>query len=474
MPDEALPFSPSPDPTPEEAVETSAPLDRWGWLEIFVLVQLMWGVLLFIPGSQAYRTYIRAFPYVTSLIALVVCARSTGTEALVPGSRWLLAAGMLLMANLLHEETQMRAGLAQIVFQASIAAPMFWAARIGQGDVRLRRVVWLILLSSFASAALGILQVYYPTTFLPPTFSAQALALNPDFVSALSYVGPNGDLIVRPPGLSDLPGGAAMAGMTASVLGVAFAFQAGQRQLVRWMYLSAAVIGMTVLYLTQVRSLWLMAVAAMLAFAAMRLRQGRIIQGAWIAIIVAALVFGSFAWATMVGGETVYERFFGIYDTGLVRTFRENRGLFLNYTFSELLYEFPLGAGLGRWGMMQMYFGDPAAWRFQPIYVEVQFTGWLLDGGVLMWLFYGGALLVAMVYSYRQATVAGGAVRDLATMVFCIQLVIVGLCFTGPVFNTQLGIEFWLVTAVLFGAGRLAEEESDSDAEPTDEFALPD
>jgi hypothetical protein len=471
MPDESLPSSPLPYVASEEAVETGAALDRWGWLEIFVLVQLMWGVLLFIPGSQAYRTYIRAFPYITSLIALVVCARSTGTDTLVPGSRWLLAAGMLLIANLLHEETQMRAGFAQIVFQASIAAPTFWAARMGQGEARLRRVVWLILVSSFASAGIGVLQVYYPARFLPPAFSALALSFNPEFVNALSYVGPGGELIVRPPGLSDLPGGAAIAGMTAAVLGVAFAFHAGQRQVVRWVYLGVAGVGMTALYLTQVRSLFLMAVVAMLAFAAMRLRQGRLVQGTWIAIVVAALVGASFAWATMLGGETVYERFSEIFDTGLVRTYQDNRGLFLTYTFTELLNEFPLGAGLGRWGMMVAYFGDQAAWQYQPIHVEIQPTGWLLDGGVLMWLFYGGALFAAMRYSYQLATAAESSLRDLAAMVFCVQLVIVGLCFTGPVFNTQLGIEFWLVTAVLYGAGRVAVEEAD--IEQTDEFMPP-
>ena len=36
----------------------------------FVLVQVLWGVLLFVPGSQAYRIYIRGFPFVASLIAL--------------------------------------------------------------------------------------------------------------------------------------------------------------------------------------------------------------------------------------------------------------------------------------------------------------------------------------------------------------------------------------------------------------------
>jgi hypothetical protein len=465
MPDEPHPPSPFPYLDQDEPVETGSASDRWGWLELFVLVQVLWGILLFVPGSQAYRFYIRAFPYVVSLVALVVRARSTGTEARVPGSRWLMAAGMLLVANLIHEATQMRAGLAQIVLQATIAAPAFWAARMGHGEIRLRRVVWLMLAGSFASAGLGILQVYYPSQFLPPEFSSLALSLNPEFVNALSYVGPSGELIVRPPGLSDLPGGASMAGMMTAVLAIAFAFQFGQRPLARAIYLGAATVGMTVLYVTQVRSLSLMAVVAMLAFVGMRLRQGRLLQGAWMTIIVAALAFGSFVWAVALGGDVVYQRFSEIFSTGIVQTYREHRGLFLTYTLSELIYEFPLGAGVGRWGMIYAYFGDPTIWQYQPIYVEIQPTGWLLDGGVLMWLFYGGAIAAAMRFSYRLAGASEGALRDLATMVFCVQLMIAGLCFTGPVFNTQVGLQFWLVTAVLYGAGRPLIEEPDADPE---------
>jgi hypothetical protein len=32
-----------------------------------------------------------------------------------------------------------------------------------------------------------------------------------------------------------------------------------------------------------------------------------------------------------------------------------------------------------------------------------------------------------------------------------------GLCFTGPVFNTQIGIMFWLATAILYGCHRTIE-----------------
>jgi len=86
--------------------------DPWGWLELFVLSQVFWGVLLFVPGSQAFRIYVRAFPYVVSLVALVSCARSSGTDTAVPGARWIIAAMLLLVANLVHDETWFMAGVA--------------------------------------------------------------------------------------------------------------------------------------------------------------------------------------------------------------------------------------------------------------------------------------------------------------------------------------------------------------------------
>ena len=66
----------------EESVHegTAAPHVPWGWLELFVLAQVLWGVLLFVPGSQGYRFYIRAFPFVSSLVALALCMRSAGAE----------------------------------------------------------------------------------------------------------------------------------------------------------------------------------------------------------------------------------------------------------------------------------------------------------------------------------------------------------------------------------------------------------
>src|SRR5688572_8986648 len=70
---------------------TGVPHVPWGWLELFVVVQVLWGVLLFVPGSQGYRFYIRPFPFVSSLVALAACIRSAGADSGAPGARWILA-----------------------------------------------------------------------------------------------------------------------------------------------------------------------------------------------------------------------------------------------------------------------------------------------------------------------------------------------------------------------------------------------
>ena len=123
-----------------------------------------------------------------------------------------------------------QAGLAQIVFQISIAAPMFWVARMVRSPERLARLLWIIFAASFVSAARRCPAGLLPRWFLPPEFSALARSLNPAIVDALSYVGPDGRSIIRPPGLSDLPGGAAVAGLTTVVLGIAYISHEGNSQ----------------------------------------------------------------------------------------------------------------------------------------------------------------------------------------------------------------------------------------------------
>ena len=303
---------------------------------------------------------------------------------------------------------------------------------------------------------MGLLQVYYPQTFMPPEFSRLALRMNADIVGALTYIGADGREIVRPPGLSDIPGGAAVSATITALLGFAFATRARRHYQRRLLFLAASVIGLTVVYLTQVRSMLVMICLCMLAAGAVRLRTGRVAHTAWIVGSATALVIASFTWAVAVGGESVVERFQSILDVGVVQSYQENRGIFLTYTLQELIYEYPFGAGIGRWGMMSAYFGEPRTGSFPRFGRRFSSQDGCMTAASCCGPSTPARLHPPRYHTYRIAGLSEAHLSDLATMVLSVQVLIIGLCFTGPVFNTQTGIVFWLLSASVFGAHRTA------------------
>ncbi|MDQ3804560.1 MAG: hypothetical protein M3416_12095 [Acidobacteriota bacterium] len=420
----------------------------------FILVQFLWGALMFLPGAQSFRMYVRALPYLSSLALFAFYYGGRKRYQLPAAGKLVTLTLLLLIVNLAHPETQLPPGVAHCAFQLSIVAPVFWAGKGVRSPQLLNKLLLIIFAANSLNALVGLLQVYFPQHFMPPEFSALAESLTSGHVEALTYEGASGQKIIRPPGLSDLPGGAAVAGMTAGIMGVAFYLRREWRLRARLLCLAMAGVGMVTLYLTQVRAFFLMMVFALAALCAVVVRRGQRWEGLQIALISLCLIVGSFTWALAIGGDAVSGRFVSIADEGLISSVRTNRGHFAEYTLNHLLYEYPLGAGLGRWGMMAVYFADPHALDApEPIHVEIQMTGWLLDGGVLMWLFYGAALAAALRYAYRQSvSAADRETLQAARIVFCFLLIIAGVSFAGPAFNTQLGIQFWFLFAALHGA----------------------
>lgn len=425
--------------------------DRVPWLEVFVVVQFLWGALLFLPGAQGYRPLVRALPYASSIGLLAWYLPAVRPGRYPPATRWLLAVLGLLALNLLHSTSQPYAGIAQWTFQLTITAPLFWAWK-ATGTVRqAERVLFLAFVLNCASAGLGILQVYFPDRFMPAQFSSLGLQMNDQYVDSQTYEGRDGRIITRPPGLSDMPGGAAVAGGLTALLGLGFSLRA--RTAVGLLAtLTSVAVGFAVVYLTQVRSVLLMVICAAAVLCATTFRQKRLGAAAWVAAMGSAAVIASFYWASSVGGESVEQRFLTVTEQGAVQTYQEHRGHFVAYTVGELLDEFPLGAGVGRWGMMNMYFGDASNLKAAPIYVEIQMTGWLLDGGLPMWLLYGGAIVSSLLAAFRATGSRQSDVAHLALLTLVLQVLIVGMAMAGPVFNTQLGLMFWAVGSVLHGA----------------------
>ncbi|MFZ1105362.1 MAG: hypothetical protein WAN86_21335, partial [Hyphomicrobiaceae bacterium] len=94
----------------------------------------------------------------------------------------------------------------------------------------------------------------------------------------------------------------------------------------------------------------------------------------------------SFIGALALGGETILARFSTIFDENPGDLYYDSRGNQVLHAFVGLLLEYPLGAGLGRWGMMYSYFGDPNNVLAPPIWAEIQWPAWIIDGGLIMLL----------------------------------------------------------------------------------------
>jgi len=121
----------------------------------------------------------------------------------------------------------------------------------------------------------------------------------------------------------------------------------------------------------------------------------------------------------------------------------------LDYTLSELLYQFPFGAGLGRWGMAAGYFGTsnvPGLWA------EIQITGWMIDGGVIMIALYGGAIAVTALSQFRLTGLTNHPrLAACAAVVFAANLGTAAMVISFTPFVAQIGIQYWFLAGALHG-----------------------
>jgi hypothetical protein len=439
---------------------------RWGLVEWFMLAQWLTSIALMLPGSQAARFAIRALPYAGNAAFLLVYCQKPPSWKRFPGTHYLIIVSTLLAAEMFHPQTSLIPGLAQLVFCSSIAASAFWGGKAIRDKQRLDRLLYMTFFFSATGAVVGFFQAKYGI-LMPAQFSSVALAMDAQKVQELTYAGANGQAIIRPPGLSDMPAGACGSAMYAIVLGIALALGSGSFRLKSAAYLAIVLVATVTLYLTQVRVMFVGAVAGvvLIAWAAARQKRvyGMIIIGAGAAVLTAA-----FLYAVAIGGAPVFDRFATLVAGNPADTYQSNRGHFVTHTIDDLLPVYPLGAGLGRWGMMRTY-TEPYADDADPpaIWAEIQMTGWLLDGGFPMWILYGAAILSSLAYAYQTAkTHRDPDIRYLAGIVLALNAVTVLMAWDAPVFNSGLGAEFWKWSSALAGvresagAARTSGEEA--------------
>ena len=441
-------------PTPVLEVEANSA--SGGLLVVFGAMHIVFQLLLLAPGIAATRVVVRVAAFGMGLV-LVLLIRRKG-ELRVPLRPCALCILGILGLEMFHPEGGgLLASFAEVGLTLAVMAPIFWLPRIAVSARSFQRLITLLWLFYTASAAVGVLQVMYPGRF-QPGLSALVTGMGHGTVSSLQIKLASGERVFRPMGLTDVPGGAAYGGLFAVVMGIGMLLQRKPPFFGgRIVALGSMIVGTMCLYLCQVRSALVMTGVCVATLVTLLVISGRVTRLVGLLAAGGAVVQGAFILAVSLGGRAVTDRLNTLVQADAGTVYYKNRGRFLEATINTYLPRFPLGAGLGRWGMVNHYFGEAAG----SLYVEIQWTGWLFDGGVPLILTYVAALLIT---TWACAMVAlgrvGGSVDSLSVWGAVLVAYNVGtlaLCFNYSVFAGTAGVEFWLLNIALLCAAQNSE-----------------
>ncbi len=420
------------------------------WLEYFILFQFLCQLGLLAGPLAQLRVPLRGAAFAASLALLLF---------LPAGKRRHPAAAMGALAVIIYAVAlfhpgmnTLTAGTAHVLLNIAILGPLFWVARLEVDLASLRRLMTIFWLFHACSAALGVVQTWYPG-FLQPHISTVYAGRDAEYLESLMIRTASGALTYRPMGLTDMPGGAAMSGFYAILFGIGIALTAS-RVWLKTAALAGSLLGLAVLLMSQVRSVLVMLCCCVLVLVAILARRGEWTKSIVLVVILTWTALLGSVVALAIAGDSVTGRLTTLTEASPMEVYQQNRGRFLEATVTEHLPQYPFGAGLGRWGMMNRYFGGGADPSRGPLWVEIQWTGWLFDGGVPLVLAYLAAVLVALWTSWRIA-ISRQLPRDVwiwGAILVAYGVGVLAVTFNYPIFIGQGGMEFWLLQGALFAA----------------------
>jgi hypothetical protein len=439
-----------------EPADEEESLESGSWwpsrlLEWFAISQTALPALLYLPGIQSFRTVIRVSAFAVSLLAFAYWYFGKRPRLPVrhPAQPWLLGALCVLTAMIAHPDTYgVAAGVGQTALYFAVLCPIFWVPSFVASRHAFIRVLAILLICNGINSVVGVLQVQDPDRWMPAEFSSSFQADTLRFATSV-YIGPNGRIIVRPPGLYDTPGAVCGAGTLATILGLIFCLE----KIAAWkraVALALALAGMSAIYLTHVRASFIVVLVMMATYLILLTIQKQKLRVTGFLGLSAGLLAAALSVATILGGDSIQERFMSVFQGDPRTVYAENRGIFIQSAFSDLLTEYPMGAGLARWGVLAGVVGVPVS---KQLWAEVQPAAWILDGGLFLLILYGGALLVTLLWELKLVrNLTDPDDRLWATAIVAANVGTLALIFTFVPFSTQVGIQFWFLEGLLHGA----------------------
>ncbi len=427
----------------------------------FAILLVLTNLLVIIPAFNILRPFLRMSSYLLGFFYLfLILLRRPKTDA-HPAKKLIIPIFIILLLSLFNPDTiSPLAGIAAIALYLSILSPLLWIRYLKVDMGSLRKLIFFFFVFHALSSLFGVLQVYQPEKYtfeVPYTYDEST-------IQSRKITLASGERIFRPMGLTNTPGGAATSGFYVVICGLGIiAIPKKLKVYARILIAVSMAIGLCSIYLSQVRVM-LVATAFFVLIFPFLLFWFRKFKPVFIVNILAISIFiSAFFWAVGIGGDVVIDRVNSLFAAKPSQVYYENRGRFLEETFTHIIWEYPWGAGLGRWGMVDSYFNKEPDAFLKSLWAEIQWTGWVYDGGIPLVILYTLMILIAIKITFNIAKIRLGKedteLKLWAMFVFAYNISIFAITFNSPVFMSQLGMEFWLINATLYAAYRQKTKE---------------
>jgi hypothetical protein len=433
-------------PTLSSAEET--PGRNGNWVIGFLIFQFVLQVLLLVPGAEFLRMFDRIGSLTASIIlTLALSGRILYRYPFTTVATLIMAWAALEMA---HPDTNLISGVAEWAYLFSVISLFFWMPRVRITPKHFYQLIGCYWSYHALSSFMGFLQVRYPGHFIGNVTTL--LAGKSNWQEALSVKMADGTSVLRPFGLTDVPGGAAYSGMIATIFGMA-TFLGARRFSIKCVSLVGVALGLFCIFFCQVRVAVVMTLISGVVLLVLLVRKRDMKQAARLGIIGFAMSFAVLTYALTVGGDAIATRLGSLVESNAADVYTQNHGAFLLETFTELIPQFPLGAGMGRWGPMNGYFASYSPNASEALWAEITIQGWLYDGGVFFIILWYILTIGTILTSYRVMRALGNHPLSFWAAVVCANDV--GLfagSFNHNAFIGNAGIEFFLMNIALYGA----------------------
>src|SRR5271156_2773145 len=230
-------------------------------IEYFVVMELLCQLALLSSTLAPFRIVFRTAVFSVSL-GLLFVLRGSGRQH--PAARAAVFVMVILAVSMLNPGVNSAtAAAAQFALYLAVLAPLFWISRIRIDLAEMRRVILLLWGFQVISSVVGVLQVHFPGRF-QFAISTVVQGNGAGYVAMLHFQNASGEMVYRPMGLTDTPGGAAGAGFFAVLFAAGF-FLLERRRSMQIVSASSMLVGMVAIYLSQVRVMLVMEMVCMMA-----------------------------------------------------------------------------------------------------------------------------------------------------------------------------------------------------------------